>query len=466
MPGKIEYRIKNFRSFEDSGSILIKPLTVVVGANNSGKSSLIAPLLLLAQTMRSRDPYSPIITRGELVDIGDPIAFLHNHDTSKSLEITLNYDVRNPPKKEEKIGMYPPGGIKVDFRAKKKRREVELSKYIIYDVCRRKFLQRNLLSTGRYSTLGIDLQKMTKPQRFAIMRSTPINFFFTVSETLYYLEKLTPEGKSTHFTLPISEKSTQFDHYIARVNSAYRSIRLFLDGVTYIGPIRNRLGRYYEVLSEHCSTVGTTGQYTGNIIHHQLNASEKRKLNKWVREFGFGESVNVHGETDDVFSLYFGDPKDTSSYNIADAGFGASQILPIIVQSLIADSNSLTIAEQPEIHLNPALQSKLADLFATLAIDGRHVIVETHSEHFLLRLRRLIAQGNLSKDDVALYFVEKEDGVSKIKDVPISDLGHISPSHWPKGFFGESLKESLALAADQTKSKRNRQSSRKRKLSR
>jgi predicted ATPase len=125
-------------------------------------------------------------------------------------------------------------------------------------------------------------------------------------------------------------------------------------------------------------------------------------------------------------------------------------VLPLIVQALAAPKGSLTIAEQPEIHLNPRLQYLLADLFAEMASSDHRVIVETHSEHLLLRLRRLVASGKIGHEKVAIYFVEKRNGVSRIRHVPIQQNGHISSEVWPEGFFEESLRESLALAAAQS----------------
>jgi predicted ATPase len=79
------------------------------------------------------------------------------------------------------------------------------------------------------------------------------------------------------------------------------------------------------------------------------------------------------------------------------------------------------------------------------------VLVETHSEHLVMRIRRLIAEGKVNAGDVALYFVERDMYLSTVREVPIDRNGHIDQEDWPKGFFGESLSESLALAAAQGK---------------
>lgn len=90
-----------------------------------------------------------------------------------------------------------------------------------------------------------------------------------------------------------------------------------------------------------------------------------------------------------------------------------------------------------------------------MANKGQIVIAETHSEHLLLRLRRLIAEGKIQSEDVAIYFVQKEDNNSVIKEIEIQSNGHIKPIDWPKDFFGESLKEALAIASEQSKRRKN-----------
>ena len=110
-----------------------------------------------------------------------------------------------------------------------------------------------------------------------------------------------------------------------------------------------------------------------------------------------------------------------------------------------------SVAEQPEIHLNPRLQCVLADLFVEMANSEHRIIVETHSEHLLLRLRRLVASGEIPHEKVAIYFVEKSAGISTIRPIPLEENGHIPSDVWPKGFFEETLRESLALATEQTR---------------
>ena len=173
-------------------------------------------------------------------------------------------------------------------------------------------------------------------------------------------------------------------------------------------------------------------------------------MNGWVRRFGFGERVRLVEIAENLASIEFVQ-SNGDSLNIADLGFGASQLFPLIVQAISARRGTLTIAEQPEVHLHPRLQGLLGNLFVELANSGQRVLLETHSEHMLLRIRTLIAKGDLDSDDVAIYFVNCEDGLSEVKRVQIKDDGHIEPRDWPKGFFDDALRESIDLAKTKDK---------------
>jgi predicted ATPase len=140
---------------------------------------------------------------------------------------------------------------------------------------------------------------------------------------------------------------------------------------------------------------------------------------------------------------------------LADAGSGLAQVLPILVQSAIdrlqgrAGSPPLQIIEEPEMHLHPAAHAELADLYLRTAKEtGTRFLVETHSETLLLRLRRRIAEGDYSPEDVAVYVVDQKDGVSTVRRVDIDALGNLS-DEWPEGYFSQDYHEVRLLAAAQ-----------------
>jgi predicted ATPase len=112
--------------------------------------------------------------------------------------------------------------------------------------------------------------------------------------------------------------------------------------------------------------------------------------------------------------------------------------LPVLVQVFYAPSGSQVILEQPEIHLHPAAQAELADvLIAALRDNNIQLIVETHSEHLLRRLQRRIAEEAVSNEEIALYSVDTEGGVSEIYELDVDPYGNIK--NWPRNFFGDEI---------------------------
>lgn len=135
--------------------------------------------------------------------------------------------------------------------------------------------------------------------------------------------------------------------------------------------------------------------------------------------------------------------------NLAEAGQGMQQALPVVVQQLVHRCNKqvffLDLVEEPELHLHPAAHAPLADLFLESVKGGAgQAIIETHSENLLLRIRRRIAEGLVAPELVAIYWVEDlEDGSSRVK--PIKVLGDGSVDDWPPGVFSEGYREVRAM---------------------
>jgi predicted ATPase len=136
---------------------------------------------------------------------------------------------------------------------------------------------------------------------------------------------------------------------------------------------------------------------------------------------------------------------------ITDVGFGVSQILPVLVLCYYVPKGSTIIFEQPEIHLHPSAQQKLADVFIDV-IKHRElqIIIESHSEHLLNRLQRRIAENGLTDagfeaNQAALYFCQMgEDGASQLTELALDEFGNID--NWPKDFFGDRMGDLLAMS--------------------
>lgn len=438
---QFEVRWKNFRGLEDTGWIGVRPITILVGPNNSGKSSVLAPLLLLKQTLRSRNPELALQARGELINAGGYRDLVTNHEIERNVEFSLRW---LPPDQGEAIPkpQSPPAELRLTFAFEDE--EIVLAAYAVNDEFGRRLLTRRRLASGRYSLQNFPIQRKRdstaseKRIERAARNAAPHHFLFRGGDAISAVIGATsgedaPAGLTDYSQL-----------YIAVTSWVENRVVELLSNLSYLGPLREPLRRVYEISGDPPRDVGTRGEFAPEILfRHPVLLKETRE---WLTRFGFGRSVQTRPAHEAAFSLFL---SGRPSVNAADAGFGASQVLPLIVQGLFGPTESTLVTEQPEIHLNPRLQTEVADFFCHLAANGRGVIAETHSEHLLLRLRTLIARGLVPEEDVALYFVGKKSGRVRIKPIPVTSDGRIRPKDWPPGFFQESVQEALALASAQ-----------------
>lgn len=125
-------------------------------------------------------------------------------------------------------------------------------------------------------------------------------------------------------------------------------------------------------------------------------------------------------------------------------GVGASQLLPVITVVLAAEKGSVVCIEQPELHLHPAVQSRLADFFLWARPDIS-LIIETHSEYMITRIRRRSAEDTIDGDQISLLFAEQAIGVTTLRSLKLTSLGDLSD--WPMGFFDTQDEETRAIVA-------------------
>lgn len=124
---------------------------------------------------------------------------------------------------------------------------------------------------------------------------------------------------------------------------------------------------------------------------------------------------------------------------------GVSQVLPVIVAALFAQPGHIVLIEEPESHLHPSAEAVLADLFVQVAQEGKvQFIVETHSEHLLMRLQRRIAEDAIAPKDIAIYFSKRTNSTAAIESLRLTQGGDIE--NWPENFFGDEMAELTARA--------------------
>lgn len=216
--------------------------------------------------------------------------------------------------------------------------------------------------------------------------------------------------------------------------------------IFFVGPIReNPKGLYnigFETVPKY---VGPTGAYFASVLLHE-NKREREyilprgkeqctlseALAAWMVHLNIASSVIVDRKNSFGFSVSI-ENMDQVKSDIMNVGIGTSQVLPVLISMLLSEPNELLIFEQPELHLHPYSQSRLADMFVECCKQGRKVILETHSEYFLLRLRYHIVKDYFSKKSAAINFFHNSGGTI-VEFANISGLGNIN---YPKDFRDE-----------------------------
>lgn len=435
MFSKIE--LSNFRSFRSTGDIPLTRFNILIGANSSGKSSLLYALLLLKQTLEDANLENFLVTDGRMVNLGSFDDLVFGHAPKEGIGISVAFDeqfTRDSYRRgalfdEDDANRPIPSQADLVFGCNRRNKQFFLSKFSIQSTIGDDFLSGGTFSNGRLASVQSGL--------FPNLKSNQIYFF-------HFLPLLTAKRHG----------SRSFDYYLYQRLLDQRLMweRAFRN-LAYIGPVRNTIQVRYPVTGESPTGVGIRGENLLAVLFQDQKIPSRRrkyllrKLNKWLEgHFGFVTDINLEALTKDrsVYALTGLDPQTGVRVNLSHVGFGVSQAAPIIVQGFLSPPNTCLLIEQPEIHLHPAAQADLADLFIDIMNEQKQLFVETHSEHMILRLRRRIAEGTVSARDIQLLFVSKGKEGSRIEPLKIETSGQIE--NWPKGFFEEGYVESLKIA--------------------
>jgi predicted ATPase len=155
--------------------------------------------------------------------------------------------------------------------------------------------------------------------------------------------------------------------------------------------------------------------------------------------------LQVEALGDRHYQVHLQHPITGESSNIADVGFGTSQVLPVLVAGYDIPEDSLLLIEQPEIHLHPKAQAELGDFFTDVYKRNVQLIIETHSEHLIMRLQTKVALGEIPKKDIIVQYVDPTPTGKRIVTLTMDDKG-VFQEKWPNGFFEERMSEAMNLA--------------------
>lgn len=234
-----------------------------------------------------------------------------------------------------------------------------------------------------------------------------------------------------------------------------RKMRDESEALTYIGPFRENPKRTYRDSESAFKDVGVRGENVSMVLRQDMqeNGDLLNQVSRWFEE-AMGCRVGLEELGSSLFRIVIENTYGSKD-NIIDTGYGISQVIPIVTQlynNNVMDRtqrmyygirrNNMYILEQPELHLHPAAQAQLADLFVNSIIrePSKKILIETHSEHLIRKLQVLIADKEVgfSNDQIAIYYVDKDKkGNSFVKRMDIAENGQFE-EEWPSGFFDKS----------------------------
>ena len=441
-------RIQNFKGWKDTGDIRMAPITLFFGANSSGKSSIGQFLMMLKQTVESPDRKAVFYPggRNSAVQLGSYQEMVFHRDPKNKIAFEYLWSLPQHMEIKDPLSGDTFSGNRFEFNA-----EVELIDKAKYSLQLSKFNYD--LSKNSNSSLSIGLSKKLTKREYSISAS-PYKLARKQGRAFIIRDIVRFYGFPNEVVACYKNSA-----FVQELNFAQEKL---FNSLYYLGPLRTKAERLYTWGGITPESVGFTGENTIAAIlasrNRKINlfksgssrASPAKSLEKMIalklKEMGLIEALNVNSisELRQEYEVKIRTRGAKDFVDLPDVGFGVSQVLPVLVQCFYAPPGSIIIMEQPEIHLHPSAQSALADIMIDVINsreNGREreiqLIIETHSEHFLRRLQRRIAEEKISEDKVSTYFADITRNPATLKQLDIDMFGNIR--NWPENFFGDEM---------------------------
>ena len=441
-----QLRIQNFKAWKDTGNIRMAPISLFFGANSSGKSSIGQFLMMLKQTIESPDRKAVFYPGGKnsAVHLGSYQEMVFHRNPQNKIAFEYQWTLPEDLKVKDPVSGQSYSGDELLFQA-----EVGLGDNDQHKLSIGQF-QYKLLSDG-HERLDIGLEK--EPGRKSVFKAQS-----------YKYKLVRQKGRAWSFRDTVrfygfpDEMVAYYQNadFVQWLNLAQEKL---FQSVSYLGPLRTKAERLYSWSGIEPESVGYAGEYTVSAVlaskNRKLNLGYKRH-NKSLEEIialklkqmGLIEEfkVNPLSKERQEYEVKIQTKGSQGWVDLPDVGFGLSQVLPVLVQCFYAAHDSIIIMEQPEIHLHPKAQSALADVMIDV-INSREngsdrniqLIIETHSEHFLRRLQRRIAEDVIPQEKVAAYFANIDKTPAQLEPLQIDVFGNIL--NWPENFFGDEMED-------------------------
>lgn len=494
-----EIGVKNYRSIRDSGIVELLPITAIVGKNSAGKSSFIRLFPLIKQTLEKRTAEA-MLWFGDYVDLGDFEHAVSRESPAKPIELFLTVKVRHRSYyylSENNINPYSARitlsilknyyqKIRIDFEDQtieifmdennavteiflNGSNDIYKNKKVNWyrnpgDLLPRLFFEEETVVDentyfGRFGNnkifsealkliYGSKISQNKYRYPMGVLDDIPLS---AKENVLASLKKLNPNkfkkmsAEDEEFILVNNYiLAAEISNLIETINE---SISFDIRQTNYVKPIRAMVDRYYRVQGISIEELDADGSNLPMILHN-MSKGDLKNFEKWCMDkFGVVFSVN---SSEGHISLVMKDSLNSKEFtNVADTGYGYSQMLPIVVLLWMLHNNknreyrkgiSKTIViEQPELHLHPAYQARMIDVFVNIIREANashvdlHIIFETHSEVMINRLGKLILANKIGYNQVNVLIFDKENNVTTIESKKFNEKGLLKG--WPRGFF-------------------------------
>ena len=405
--------VAGFKSIARETALDIKPLTLLAGANSSGKSSFMQPLLLLKQTLAVPYDPGPLLLNGgnvKFTSFDQMLTVVENESLKGEFSVTLEASRTKVTllfsKKAGAITVSVQGSGFLDARIDSNMGSKELLEAM-------KTLSNEPMQCykdGQYLGKGTFKEHARIIDEWEIVRRYCFLTIFSKDRT-FTLEFCSPD-------------------FFSRI----------IVNVIHVPGLRGNPERIYQAAGFGPTFPGTFENYTANVISdwEEKKSGKLKQLCSQLIRLGLTSRISARRLNDAQVEVMVGRLPENGRnkadmVNIADIGFGVSQVLPVLVALLVAEPEQLVYLEQPEIHLHPRAQRALADILVEAANRGVKVVVETHSSMLLLAVQTLIAKQKIDHNNVAMHWFQRnKTGMTEAKTAELDDSGRFG--EWPVDF--------------------------------
>ena len=398
-----ELTVSNFKGISDRTTIPIRPITLFIGPNSSGKSTCIHAMAALAQTAKLSSDPRPLVLDDELaqVHLGRFIEVIHSKSYSDAIELGVGVGPVNYTEPTN------------DAKGRMRFRKHSDSLSALY----------RFTCTKRTQEVRLDQATFSLGKKRFVARRTKDQYDIRGPASAGTARLARAGGLDVEWSSLMGTEQSSVNEILV-LEQVQRSLSSELRKTCYLGPFRQAPQRRYPTRGASPAEVGAQGEATITMLANEVVQSGSRthirQIAGWLKMLRLGKDLDVDRVgSSDLFGVDI-TLNDDVSLPIADLGYGLSQVLPVLTQCSFAPDGSTILFEQPELHLHRVAAKPLAKVFIQTARSrGAHIVAETHSPDLLFQVVQELREGNITLDEVALYRVSRDQGRTVVAHLDI-----------------------------------------------